>query len=237
MKKFFAIVICALLTIQLSGCSGVSDSAVSNDVNSEASNGNAEAEAEPKSIVLSMYTLEITVDGVKQLNYTVLPKDTDYSSSNVVWKSVDESVAIVNSVGVVTGVRVGETNVIAETENGIFATCTVTVKEKPAYERLTDEERELTDALFRGLDQFVNPSSIRLTFAKPYSTEDGKWEISVIGENKVGGNLEKDFDLERDGTLTEPLFNHIKTGMKEYYRLDLINEVISDYVKNNYHIS
>lgn len=234
MKKFFAIVICALLTIQLSGCSGASDSAVSNEVNSEASNENAESE--PKSIVLSMDTLEITVDGVKQLNYTVLPKDTD-NSSDVVWKSVDESVAIVNSVGVVTGVRVGETNVIAETENGIFATCAVTVKEKPAYERLTDKERELTDALFRSLDQFVNPSSIRLTFAKPYFTEDGKWEISVIGENKVGGNLEKDFDLESDGTLTEPIINHVKIGVKEYYRLDLINEVISDYVKNNYHIS
>ena len=234
MKKFFAIVICALLTIQLSGCSGASDSAVSNEVNSEASNENAESE--PKSIVLSMDTLEITVDGVKQLNYTVLPKDTD-NSSDVVWKSVDESVAIVNSVGVVTGVRVGETNVIAETENGIFATCAVTVKEKPAYERLTDEEKELTDALFRSLDQFVNPSSIRLTFAKPYFNEDGKWEISVIGENKVGGNLEKDFDLESDGTLTEPIINHVKIGVKEYYRLDLINEVISDYVKNNYHIS
>ncbi len=234
MKKFFAIVICALLTIQLSGCSGASDSAVSNEVNSEASNENAESE--PKSIVLSMDTLEITVDGVKQLNYTVLPKDTD-NSSDVVWKSVDESVAIVNSVGVVTGVRVGETNVIAETENGIFATCAVTVKEKPAYERLTDKERELTDALFRSLDQFVNPSSIRLTFAKPYFNEDGKWEISVIGENKVGGNLEKDFDLESDGTLTEPIINHVKIGVKEYYRLDLINEVISDYVKNNYHIS
>ncbi|MBQ3284180.1 MAG: Ig-like domain-containing protein [Ruminococcus sp.] len=69
-----------------------------------------------------------TVDSSKtiQLNATITPPDA--TSTNLTWSSSDESVAVVNSEGYVTGVKEGVANISCKAANGVEASCTVTVK-------------------------------------------------------------------------------------------------------------
>lgn len=61
-----------------------------------------------------------------QLNATVFPEDT--TNKNVIWSSVDESLATVSQTGLVTGVKEGPVTILAKTEDGgIFDGCFVVV--------------------------------------------------------------------------------------------------------------
>lgn len=69
-----------------------------------------------------------TVDAGKtiQLTATFTPKDA--SNTTLTWVSSDESVAVVNSSGNVTGVKGGVANITCRAQNNVEASCTVTVK-------------------------------------------------------------------------------------------------------------
>ena len=81
-----------------------------------------------ESVTLDKTTATIEVDEVLQLKATVLP--TDAANKNVVWTSLNTSVATVSPEGVVTGLTVGTTTITATSEeNGeIKATCEITVE-------------------------------------------------------------------------------------------------------------
>lgn len=57
---------------------------------------------------------------------TVVPENA--TDKEITWSSADETIAIVDQNGVVTAKGAGTTEIIAETKNGIQATCTVSVK-------------------------------------------------------------------------------------------------------------
>ena len=61
-----------------------------------------------------------------QLNATFTPADA--SNTNLTWSSSDDSVAVVNSSGYVTGVKSGVANITCKTQNNVEASCTITVK-------------------------------------------------------------------------------------------------------------
>lgn len=61
-----------------------------------------------------------------QLSARLQPADAPYNG--VEWSSADESIATVNSEGFVEGKRVGVTDIICTAENGMTASCRVTVK-------------------------------------------------------------------------------------------------------------
>lgn len=66
-------------------------------------------------------------DAPVQLNYTISPSD---AAADVIWSSSNNSVVTVNA-GLVTPVGVGTASVKATASNGVSASCTVTVSEKP----------------------------------------------------------------------------------------------------------
>lgn len=69
-----------------------------------------------------------TVDAGKSIQLTATFTPSDASNTNLTWVSSDESVAVVNSSGNVTGVKSGVANITCRTQNNVEASCTVTVK-------------------------------------------------------------------------------------------------------------
>ncbi len=99
----------------------------------EANSGRAAATQTPQpgrevtAIILSAETIEITAGDTYQMTYMVLPDGA--SDQTLTWKSTDEAKVIVDEAGVITAVAEGQANIIAYSENGVYATCKVTVKE------------------------------------------------------------------------------------------------------------
>ena len=69
-----------------------------------------------------------TVDAGKTVQLTATFTPADASNANLTWVSSDESVAVVNSSGNVTGVKSGVVNITCRSRNNVEASCTVTVK-------------------------------------------------------------------------------------------------------------
>lgn len=196
----------------------------------EANSGGTAATQTPQpgkevtAIILSSETIEITVGDTYQMTYMVLPDGA--ADQTLAWKSTDEAKVIVDEVGIITAVEEGQANIIVSTENGVYATCKVTVKEPSAYDRLDEDEKELVDALLAGIDKFYDPGSVSLKYAYHHGTGDS-WAITVSAQNQMGGYSEKDYNLYEDGRLEEPVFNHVRMP-GNYYDLDLVNEAIKE---------
>ena len=79
-----------------------------------------------ESISLDLATAELNVNGTLALVVTIVPDDA--FNQYIKWKSTNTAVATVNEDGLVTAKSVGETTIIATSEDGGFtATCVVTV--------------------------------------------------------------------------------------------------------------
>lgn len=217
MKKLFAFVL-ALLMLLVAGCGGTptkDNDSVQNQENIVSA------------IVLSSNAIEIKVGERKNLSYTTVPAEAE--AINAAWESADSSVATVNTNGQVTGISVGQTNLIISADGGVYATCSVTVVEPSAYEQLSAKEREFVDALLRNIDDFYNPSSVMVKYI--YKNTGGYgWDITVAAQNKMGGYTEKDYDLSVDGELSVPILPHIDMpdADEQGYDLDLINDALSE---------
>lgn len=179
-----------------------------------------------ESIVLSPTTTEIPIETSAQLSYTVLPDDA--MDTKVTWKSIDQSIASVDSAGVVTGVSIGTTDIIVYCDNDIYAKCSVTVCDKPAYDKLTENDRNLVDAFMLGIDKFSDKEPLYITFAS-YIESGNYWDLSIRSENVFGGQSEKDYILDLDGKISScpiPLFPY-----ETECNLEIINQAIQELLK------
>ena len=217
MKKLFAFVL-ALLMLLMAGCGGTP----TEDNDSAQNQENAVS-----AIVLSSNAIEIKVGESKILSYTTIPAEAE--ATNAGWESADSSVATVNANGQVTGISLGQTNIIISADGGVYATCSVTVVEPSAYEQLSAKERDFVDALLRNIDDFYNPSSVIVKYIYKHSNDHG-WDITVAAQNKMGGYTEKDYDLSLAGELSIPILPHIDMpdADEQGYNLDLINAALSE---------
>ncbi len=81
------------------------------------------------SISLDRTSLDMNVGGTYTLKATIIPSTA--VTKTVVWKSLNEKVANVNSDGLVTALSIGKTTIVATTVDGFkVASCEVTVAEK-----------------------------------------------------------------------------------------------------------
>ncbi len=82
----------------------------------------------PEKIKLATTSASLTVGQTKTIKYTVSPADA--TNKKATFKSSNTKVATVNSSGVIKGISKGTATITATTENGLKATCKVTVKQQ-----------------------------------------------------------------------------------------------------------
>lgn len=87
--------------------------------------------AEPAAVELSKSNLTIFTGNTIQLTAAVTDANGSTLAANVTWTSSDTAVASVDAEGNITANAVGTATITAQTDNGITATCAVTVQEKP----------------------------------------------------------------------------------------------------------
>ena len=81
------------------------------------------------SISLSKSTLELTIGDQASLDATITPDNA--TNKNIIWSSDNDSVATVTPDGIVEAISVGNTFIMASSEDrGVSAKCEITVKEK-----------------------------------------------------------------------------------------------------------
>ena len=149
-------------------------------------------EVKIESITLSKNAAELKEGESVTLSAVVAPENATESYG---WKSADEGVATVDENGVVTAVAPGNTNILAVSESGKTAACSVTVAAPTAYELLNDAERELFDYMTGTmLKSFYNAPAVRIR--KLFNVNDGDLTYYAIvaelqGTNKLGGTIYK----------------------------------------------
>lgn len=104
-------------------------------------------------LALNKTSVELEVDGTERLIVTKTPAD---ATTAVVWKSSVDSVATVNSSGIVTALKPGST-VITASADGISATCTVTVLKEVDFSFTQGEiYGHENDPFGTGLAKYIN---------------------------------------------------------------------------------
>lgn len=78
----------------------------------------------PESITITPAQHTLSVNESYTLESKVSPAGVSY---NVIWKSADPTVATVSNTGKITGIGQGKTTITATTDNGVSATCDLTV--------------------------------------------------------------------------------------------------------------
>lgn len=165
-------------------------------------------EVKIESITLSKNAAELKEGESVTLSAVVAPENATESYG---WKSADEGVATVDENGVVTAVAPGNTNILAVSESGKTAACSVTVAAPTAYEQLNDAERELFDYMTGTmLESFYNAPAVRIR--KLFNMNDGDLTYYAIvaelqGTNKLGGTIYKRYIMVRQegGVFCVPL--------------------------------
>lgn len=133
-------------------------------------------------IVLSTNSCEMVEEETYQLLYTLFPEDA--SDYGLKWASANTATATVDSTGKITAVAPGQTTISVANSSGIVTTCSVTVSEKPAFERLSEKEKALLDCVLEHIDQFKNQDSVEIRAVQ----ENGEsWIIEVSAQNGFGG--------------------------------------------------
>ena len=141
-----------------------------------------------ESVTLSDTTVELNVDGTKQLTATINPASV--TGKTVAWESSAPTVATVDNTGKITAVSVG-TATITATVDGKSATCTVTVKAATPTQvesvTLSDTAVELNVDGTKQLTATINPASVTgktVTWessAPTVATIDNTGKITAVG--------------------------------------------------------
>lgn len=206
MKKVVAGVLTLIIILAITGCGGVD------------------------SVILSTNTCEIVAGEEFQLSYSVIPEDAD--TSDLLWKSADENIATVENNGTILAHKEGQTSVFLTDGEKAFATCSVTVLRKAAYDLLNEDELAFVDVALKYINVFKNPDSVVVNDIGYVPDEDDPsksfWVVEVSAQNGFGGTSSEIYVLDKVyGFYSNEYITIIPYGT-EYYRMDLINEAIAD---------
>ena len=102
MRKMTAILLTAFLSITLASCS------------------DKPAKTAISEIILSSNSVEVQMGESIQLSVSILPSSAELPELS--WSSSNSAIATVDGTGCVTGISVGQTNVIVEGENNTYTT-------------------------------------------------------------------------------------------------------------------
>ena len=154
-------------------------------------------ENKPTAIELSKTSIEIEVDATYNLAVKFIPTGT---TGDIVWSVDDSSIATVQN-GIVRGVKVGTTTVVATCDN-LTATCEVNVKAKSVIE---------TDRLLSGSNYYVivlNDGAF------------GRIDTKVVEDLRINGAYNDDGSIPAATTSLLELWDRTFIGGEEPMGLD-----------------
>lgn len=178
------------------------------------------------SIVLSTNSHEMTEGETFQLSYTLFPENA--STYGLSWKSADNSVAEVDQNGLIKALKPGQTTISISNTDGFIATCSVTVNLKPAYERLSAQEKAFVDCCLEHIGQFKNPDSV---VVKEIQKDGSTWIVKVSAQNGFGGNNTTVYYLGNSGFWNWDSFDldiDVDITADKSFNISLINEAIAE---------
>ena len=104
-------------------------------------------------------TIKGVVGGSDSLWYEFLPADSE--SESVTWSSSDNNVATIDANGTVSFLKEGTATITATSENGLTATCTITVESLPKATAITiTYEGSLTGYVGESVSLKSNPMNL-----------------------------------------------------------------------------
>lgn len=165
-------------------------------------------------IIFADNNIQITEKSTdNKIKYTLLPEDA--SDYGIKWTSADNSVASINENGLVTANVVGKTTIIATTENGVTAQCSLEVVSKSAYDQLSRHEKAFVNAILPIMSNFKNPASVRFTSIHGLGDY---WQFEASAQNGFGGNTISSYSYfsSSSGLLldtTTPFVNEMNTDL------------------------
>ncbi len=143
----------------------------------------SEKKIEITEVLLNKDAETLTEGDTITLSAEVLPYDTTYSK-NVSWSSSNEAVATVSADGAVTAKSAGTAIITATSENGMTASCTITVEKKliPITEVYLDKSSAtLTEGDTATLTATVLPENT--TYSKDVSWSSSNSAVATVDAN------------------------------------------------------
>lgn len=179
-------------------------------------------------IILSTNEVEVIEGELYKINYTLLP--TNASDYGLIWKSADDAVASVDEEGNISANKVGQTTIIISSDDGeITGKCSISVKQKDAYDRLTAQDKIFVDMFLKHIRDFKDPYSVKITGVQKLGSTD--WCVGVSGTNGFGGASSTVYMIVDD--LMFDLEDRAYMAMfSDDYDLNLINEALQEKLNN-----
>ena len=153
-------------------------------------------------ITLNREAVTMTIGQAVTLEATVLPENAD--NHDVVWNSIDATVATVNSHGVVTAMKTGTTQIIATTSDGtnLSATCDVTVIDAAGNSLDADPINAHNADEFEFAVRMNNEATITALQCDIFlpeditiAMEDGEYLIDLVDARKASNHVVSTNDL------------------------------------------
>lgn len=183
-------------------------------------------------INLSPKSLSINEGKTVFFSVTLTPQN---ATSKISWSTNNESIATINTKGVIKGIKEGTTTVTARTENGLTATGIVNIVPQP-----TDIKLPSTLTLFKGYNIALTPILTPLTAVTKY-----KWKSDspkIVDVDATGNVFAKNNGTANITVITE---NGIQTTISiividpeedlDYRnikkRIEVINELLNETIK------
>ncbi len=138
----------------------------------------------PTSMTLNKNSATVDTGKTLKLKATLAPAD---ATGGVTWTTSDKKVAVVSSKGVVTALKGGTATITAKTENGLTATCRVTVRQLVEKIKLNKTALTLSPNERATLKATVSPSDAVLATIE--WTSDNTKVAQVSGKGVVTGIL------------------------------------------------
>lgn len=146
------------------------------------SDGNITFEAFDVNILTEIIMQQSATIGIGTTLQLIAELVPETAKNAVTWKSDNEQVATVSGTGMVTGIAEGTANITVTSDNGVSATCVVTVKNMPIAENIAAfcQMEEGSEALLQ-FDTNKNPGQVLYVKGSDIYVRDASGSIVLSG--------------------------------------------------------
>lgn len=193
--------------------------------------------AKVKSIDLGMDELEISEGESYSLTPKIEPDNISIDDAKLTWETSDANVATVIN-GEIKGKKAGTANISVTSENGVIASCYVTVVKLSAYDKLSDNDKYFFDHFIEHICSVLkNPSSASIVEVRdlsPYVGDDilisamngfGGYGQMIIWNGGGGAFYDYDYDTHK-----HDYYSH---DISDAYDISGLNAAIKEYFGSN----